>query len=33
MAESAAEMLEAAGAEDIEMRNQMSVPGLAIHEV
>ena len=33
MAESAAEMLEAAGAEDIEMTNEMSVPGLAIHEV
>lgn len=33
MAESAAEMLDAAGAEDIEMTNEMSVPGLAIHEV
>ena len=33
MAESAAEMLEATGAEDIETRNEMSAPGLAIHEV
>ena len=33
MSESAAEMLLATGAEDIETRNEMSAPGLAIHEV
>ena len=33
MSESAAEMLLATGAEDIETRNHMSAPGLAIHEV
>ncbi len=33
MGEQAAEMLEATGAEDIVMRNEISIPGLAIHEV
>ena len=33
MSESAAEMLLATGAEDIETRKEMSAPGLAIHEV
>lgn len=33
MGEQAAEMLDAAGAEDIVMRNEISIPGLAIHEV
>lgn len=33
MADQAAEMLEAAGAEDISMNRQISAPGLAIHEV
>jgi choline dehydrogenase-like flavoprotein len=31
--ETAAEMLEAAGAEDVKPRNEISIPGLAIHEV
>ena len=33
MADAAEEMLHAAGAEDIEVRRDISVPGLAIHEV
>ena len=33
MAETAAEMLEAAGAENVEKRAQPSIPGLGIHEV
>jgi len=33
MADTAMEMLEAAGAEDITRREDMSPPGLAIHEV
>ena len=33
MAQAAGEMLEAAGAEDVVVRNHISMPGLAIHEV